>query len=478
MSALEINRSNSSQKSRRVALIDRLNNLEKEMDKIRQELAAEEHIQSSYIDSRINVIHKCPDEVLLHIFSYYLENNPSSYGSQHPHIRRLLLICKRWYPIVMNARNLWARIEIKDAYDLLDYPNHKSLVPYIKACIERSNGLPLDIELNLLILPDVNDHIAHVIYNCNTRILGGATSFDLSSTIKEIYLDRCYDYFHKQLSNALDLFLDDGLNSAILTRYRTLNLTLPPDRDERRGILESLQKPFPQLISLKLDQSLHDEYNADFDLPVAESLEFNGLSLNTFKVTPSHLRHLSMENYTYFTIKDLLPLQLLQTLKLSFHFLWPKETNPPVTLHFPHLHTLSLFGDYYPPRGVDFYLPSLDLLTIHCDKIESRLPKLSPRRIMWYFDKWHSESVCEDDIMALVKDFVLLSSRTEHITVPGSAGERVMAVLADCGQARADSTPNHVTVDFTDGRFITIDIVDQEKLAKIMEIPPHLIDDD
>lgn len=53
-----------------------------------------------------------------------------------------------------------------------------------------------------------------------------------------------------------------------------------------------------------------------------------------------------------------------------------------------------------------------------------------------------------------------------------------MAVLADCGQARADSTPNHVTVDFTDGRFITIDIVDQEKLAKIMEIPPHLIDDD
>lgn len=459
MSAFRVIGSN---ETRHDALIARLNELEEEIENIKQELAKEVWIP----------IQKCPNEVLLQIFCYYLENG--HHGSGHPYIRRLLLICKEWNNLIMSTSSLWSRIEIKDSYSLFDYPNHRSLVPYIKACIEHSNGLPLDVELDLLVLPDINGYIAEVIYYCDKRILGGADwdAFATAIMDEEVDLENCGTNWHySQLWDALNLLLGDESDGAILARFRTLKITLPPDIYDCHGILRRLRAPLPQLVSLNLMHVRDEKFLAFIDLPVAESLAFDKLSLSAFKVSPAHLKHLSMEMRHTFRIDDLLPLSLLQMLKLSFESLWDMGEQSPVPVHLPHLHTLSFIGKYNPLLGIDFDLPSLDLLTIHTENIQSRLPKLSPRHIMWYFDKTSYDTLSNGNIMSLVQDVVMLSSTIEHITVLSSVREEVMAVLADFGEARADSMPSHVVIDLKDGRLMTIDAMEKYELAEMMDIP-------
>lgn len=473
MSALKLSRFNESNDSRRIALITRLNALEMEIDKIQRELSEEEHIQPSHVASGRAPIHKCPDEVLLHIFSRYLETPLGSHRSQHPYIRRLLLMCKRWNYVIMNTSSLWARIEIIDPYALFDYPNKKSLVSYIKACVQRSKELPLDVELDLSFLPNVNAYIAKAIYNCDERILSGANGCDFASAIEEAdFEDCCSRQYNRQWNTASDSIFGDESGNTILGRYRMLKLTLPPDRFDYAGVLKGLRVPFPQLVSLKLMNTQDDELYAFTELPVVENLEFDYLSLGAFKVLPSRLKHLSMGMSSNFRVKDLSPFRLLQTLKMTFVYLFDMNEKAPVTVQLPDLHTLSLVGTYNPLRGLDFHLPSLNLLIIHTTNTQSRLPKLSPRRIIWYFDKLTSEYTIKQDIISLVRDVILLSPTTEHIAVSESVREEVMAVLlADDREARADSTPTHAVIGFKDGRSLIIDVVDKERLAGMTYIP-------
>jgi hypothetical protein len=88
-------------------------------------------------------IHRCPDEVLYLIFEQCV--TPSYY---HRFIRRLLLVCKRWYDIVINRAKLWAQVEIV-SWDLFDFSIPNSQLPYISTCMVRSKDVPMEATVDL-----------------------------------------------------------------------------------------------------------------------------------------------------------------------------------------------------------------------------------------------------------------------------------------------------------------------------------------
>jgi hypothetical protein len=85
-------------------------------------------------------INKCPVEIFVEIFQIYLTPN-------RRYIRTLLLVCKKWYGLVMNTPSLWNRIDLNFPEPLFDRPFR--LIPYVQACKQRSRGLKLEIDLNL-----------------------------------------------------------------------------------------------------------------------------------------------------------------------------------------------------------------------------------------------------------------------------------------------------------------------------------------
>jgi hypothetical protein len=101
-------------------------------------------------------IFHCPEEVLLEIFQYYLID-------YHPNIRILLRVCKDWNRIVMHRPTLWIRIQTPDKLEHgQDFDD--LVTPYVRACLKRSQNLPLDIELNLERLPSFAKYAISYLY--------------------------------------------------------------------------------------------------------------------------------------------------------------------------------------------------------------------------------------------------------------------------------------------------------------------------
>lgn len=99
----------------------------------------EQELASYY--SSIAPIHDCPTETLLSIFSFYLKENPLL-------ARRLMLVCRRWYGIVVGHARFWTEINIKfdtNAH-LLHVIDSSNL--YIEACRRNGGHSPVTIELD------------------------------------------------------------------------------------------------------------------------------------------------------------------------------------------------------------------------------------------------------------------------------------------------------------------------------------------
>jgi hypothetical protein len=88
-------------------------------------------------------INRCPDEIIYMIFEDCV------LFPDHFYIRRLLLVCRRWYTLVTNTAKLWSRIEISSPWDLFDIGSQRSQFPYIFACLDRSKNLPITLHLDM-----------------------------------------------------------------------------------------------------------------------------------------------------------------------------------------------------------------------------------------------------------------------------------------------------------------------------------------
>ena len=101
------------------------------------------------------------------MFSFYIDDDPT-------HIRRLLLICRRWYDTIVHQARFWTTIRvITDVDD--EILATQARANYIERCLARSRGLPLDIFCDLSNLKSMTEISNDAIYQYINNILAEAT---------------------------------------------------------------------------------------------------------------------------------------------------------------------------------------------------------------------------------------------------------------------------------------------------------------
>jgi hypothetical protein len=106
-------------------------------------------------------IQRCPSDVLLIIFEFYLADNPR-------YIRRLLLVCKQWCIVVRETPQLWThiRFRIPSSYSKIN-PRlllHSDITAFVKACLKRAGNSLLHIDANFFCLEDYGTHFSRKYY--------------------------------------------------------------------------------------------------------------------------------------------------------------------------------------------------------------------------------------------------------------------------------------------------------------------------
>lgn len=412
-------------------------------------------------------IDRCPNEIFIHIFEYFLD------GIYHRCIRRLILVCKRWHLLIMNTKSLWARIEIQDPRDLFNFSTKNSLVPYVNACFERSRDLTLDVKLDMGNLPTLNRYITTYLYECCRPIINWPDQhrfFDALDGVNWSCGSQWYEFQHEAVLNSLF-----GSNSEHLSRYRTLNLGLPYYANEAKVITETLAGPFPNLKYLHID-NIHHPFSFRFSsFPSAETIILTEIvPLKDLIASSTSLRYLEIGvDSDLSNIAELSSFIQLRRLALYFYGIKPADNGiRPVTVNLPHLHELIVAGRYPPLHGIDFNLPRLELLEFELETPFISLSKLHPRHIVLRIDSEDMDGVSKEEKEAMVRDIVTLSTTTQSVTFPDLFTESLGMVLAECRKKNAIPLLTQVTLVSEQGNEETFNPHDDTELAEINQGSP------
>jgi F-box-like len=294
-------------------------------------------------------IDRLPVEILCLTFERYLI-------SRHPSIRILLLVCKRWNQIISTTPRLWARIEVGDAFELFDFYDLKSRLPYISACIERSGDALLDVELDMRRLPTREGYIKAEM----ERVALSLLEDDEIDAALDIINEQSYTAISPfpQLDAAIQLLI--GQDCSSLKRWRTLRIQFPHNT-QARVTWEALTGDTTNLTTIHLE-------NVSTHWVVANKLlSFGGVNLSRiqrmsldeaipihhFSVSPKVLQHLKISvDGTLQSIEKLSSFPLLCTLDLSCQEDYdeddsPKTPTPSLSIHLPQLKKLVISGEYF-----------------------------------------------------------------------------------------------------------------------------------
>lgn len=329
-----------------------LTKLKLQKAKLEKEL---ERFRLKHSEVRLGPIARCPDEVLLLIFEHFL-------NSDHPLIRILLFVCKRWYDIVMNRPCLWARIKIDDALTLFPYKYCPSLTqaPYIIACYERSKGLPLDVELFLYEFPSIQEYLREELYRAARGITDDSEHDEIAGKIFEKDWDHDSKWINTELSRTLDCIF--GANDTNIKRWRSLELCLPSHEETARTIWRRIRQSTFSVVKLDITNlpSEWDEQERDQSdvphLPLIQHLAFEGtpeqvrVHLDTFPTTLEILE-IIIDETTFFT--QLSSLSALTSLRiLILHIKGLSAERPQLALPQLDLQRLEVLTLYASSRYI------------------------------------------------------------------------------------------------------------------------------
>jgi F-box-like len=339
-------------------------------------------------------IRTCPPEVLSIIFHLYLRENPRL-------VRRLLLVCKEWYSLVVNDPRMWNRIPvtIPDEWDV-----ESTAVPIerrIKCCLQRSGTLLLELELNLGSLRSAEDTIIEKI---RTFLTDDVSAHDLATwdTIYEwsqgLDLDELMTspliattYTPKSIFDIVRQLIGD--TGEIMARWGSLKLHLPePDMQVVMDIWQIFAWPAPNLSRMVIRCSedmgdYPDELAVGFpDISSLKHLDiFDTESLEFLKLESSSLESLVIYRGVHYWnsigLARFTQLQRLEVTDLHGNF----EHVERFTIHLPKLRHLILNGDVKNLDAVNFRVPvlhALDLVRGGHDGFHP-LPKLQSLHVRW-----------------------------------------------------------------------------------------------
>lgn len=142
------------------------------------------------------------------------------------HIRRLLLVSRRWHRVTLLNPTLWTRIQFRDSSNVLDRISPSS---YILACLKHSRDLLLDIELDLSTFPTITDYL-----RCETvNSLQSMVNEDQHRALEEASWDWRFEFGSYRYDENVNHFFHClvGRNGEHMRWWSSLEISLPFNLD-------------------------------------------------------------------------------------------------------------------------------------------------------------------------------------------------------------------------------------------------------
>jgi hypothetical protein len=412
-------------------------------------------------------IHRCPDEILCMIFE-----NCVLLPFHHLYIRRLVLVCRRWYTLVTNTVKLWARIEISSPCDLLDIGSEKSQFSYIVACLRRSKNLQITVDLDLedlicanYIAQELSGHAKNIVdevhHNSIVRSIDSVEWYDFTSAKFEAKVERFFEWLA-------------GVDGEHIRRWGTLTLRLP-NWPEALGYWNRLAGGFKGIQEVTIhqyplfppDNPVIPDFTTVKYFKLTSVEEVEKLSITNFGLSPSTLEHLHIEVIsTSIALRELSQFQQLQTLELVCirSSSYQRRFCEGVDISLPRLMRLTLSGAYHILAHLSLDFPFLDLLTVHVQGYDGPLPAIAPRHIRWSTESgnnwWLQQHTKDPQIerKQLAREFILLSDVLECITIEDPEKDRVVEVVSQCKLEGKAPSLTQIVVEHKNGNVERIQV--------------------
>lgn len=387
-------------------------------------------------------INRCPDEILIFIWWRLFDTDHPFWHCKHPSIRRLLLVCKRWFRLLMNTPTLWTRISILNTWALFHPCGEESQVPYISACIQRSQAAPFDVRLDLGEFPIRSEYIKKQILKLLFSICDKDEKNRIETHVQQWDTDFSSDLFETRFEQALKYLTGANLDAQ---RWDRLSLALPQSYEVVNHIWASLGGSFPNLTSLEIvsapikwakdDQFLQNPPNIPMVKQLRLDLTCGAFPITTLNPSPSVLEHLGLStDWDFSNIEELSLFKKLRTLELictdRVPILGAFDIVDFPSIYLPCLATLSLVLIRSDFRAPDLNLPSLQTLKLVSKFANYALPKLSVRHVDWFMP-WlsHDEVDYEGTVETKIREIVGLSSVLETLTIQANDKDAVCRAI-------------------------------------------------
>jgi hypothetical protein len=405
-----------------------------------------------------NYVNKCTVEILVEIFRMYLT-------PRHQHIGTLLLVCKKWYELIMKTPSLWNCIDLYfDGPPEVDEP--LCLVPYVEACKQRSENLKLDINLDLKMIGNAKAYhisvLESVLDECSDCLLDTLTEIiddqDPSRHSCSVFNQRM-----KEMVDTMRVLVGD--DSKDMARWSSFHIALPEGAINWviPSICSLFDGPTDSLLNVTIEglggwvsqtswnPDLH-EFPGPKDWPKVERLIVKMGCINSIPVEWPPIKHLSIVVDRLSDLSGVSKLTSLESLALTISSSnssgLKSFRKAQVKHHFPSLHTLKmvgwLFDDWFDAFKLN--VPSLKNFSMELSAPSSKgfnmqFPNVSPRNITFRTHEdsesgYRSQSWNKTDSQKAVSQVLHHFSSAEQIIFEGFSDKIIRTVLSDRTKTR------------------------------------------
>jgi hypothetical protein len=349
-------------------------------------------------------INGCPLEILSMIFRLSIPECDTI-----RHMGHLLLVCKRWYTLVVKDPQMWNTIIFSTPmqWDMRSWSDSTRL--YVESCVERSRATSLNINLNFFLLQTTKEQLIERLHYgffqlpfCTPTEGEGDLVEDWLGNLDYEGLEDDVDTTFNCLPNhAIELIEKlAGVDEAIVERWESFTLWFPPGNHLFSAIWEQLAPKTINLSRLHLIglcwDDLCDSYAEDDDaIPILNLPQVKDLMIRTLygwdrflSFDPSSLHKLSVN--TSFEEEFFLEIgrfDQLRTLTLSPGNYLLMAKGCPHRIYLPVLQELVLLGYFINLDAVKFDLPRLKRLVIEwgitLSSVQYTMPMVQPSEVHW-----------------------------------------------------------------------------------------------
>jgi F-box-like len=353
-------------------------------------------------------INSCPSEILSMIFKLYVPEDDDDTW----HKGQLLLVCKRWYTLVVNDPTMWTTINIfaPPRWGMRSWSD--STRSYLESCVERSRAMSLNIDLNFTLLQTTSEQLIERLRwgffqlpSCTPTEDGGEL---IEGWLRNLYYGDLEDDVNTTFdclpNHAIELIAKlAGMDEDIMERCESFTLWFPSAIQLCSAMWEQLA---PQtinlsrlhLISLCWDKLLSSYYEDDNAVPKLSLPQVNDIRIGALygwdrflSFDPSSLHKLSVNtSFEKDFFSEIGRFDQLQTLTLL-----PSMSNKSVIMdrdlpnrvYLPVLQELVLLGYFINLDAVKFHLPRLKRLVVGWgmafSSIQYAMPMVQPPEVHW-----------------------------------------------------------------------------------------------